>query len=61
MNVDAVPVDPSPLMDQFDNDKDGIITLVEYRVATQANFDRIDTDRDGIATEVEMRAAGIIK
>ena len=61
VNVDAVPVDPSPLMNQFDSDKDGIITLVEYRVATQANFDRIDTDRDGIATEVEMRAAGIIR
>ena len=61
VNVDAVPVDPAPLMNQFDSDKDGIITLVEYRVATQANFDRIDTDRDGIATDVEMRAAGIIR
>lgn len=61
VNVEAVPVDPSPLMNQFDSDRDGIITLVEYRIATQANFDRIDTDRDGVATDVEMRAAGIIK
>ncbi len=61
VNVEAVPVDPAPLMSQFDSDRDGIITLVEYRIATQANFDRIDTDRDGIATDVEMRAAGIIE
>ena len=61
VNVEAIPTDPTPLMNKFDSDKDGIITLIEYRVATQANFDRIDTDRDGIATEVEMRAAGVIK
>ena len=61
VNVDAVPVDPAPLMNQFDADRDGIITLIEYRVGTQANFDRIDTDRDGIVTDVEMRAAGIVQ
>lgn len=61
VNVEAVAVDPAPLMNQFDSDGDGIITLVEYRIGTQANFDRIDTDRDGIATDVEMRAAGIRK
>lgn len=61
VNTEAVPVDPSPLMNQFDTDRDGIITLIEYRIATQANFDRIDTDRDGMATDVEMRAAGIIE
>ena len=61
VNVQAIPTDPTPLINKFDNDKDGIITLIEYRVVTQANFDRIDTAHDGIATEVEMRAAGVIK
>ena len=61
VNVEAMPVDTAPMMQQFDTDRDGIITLVEYRIGTQANFDRIDSDRDGIATEVEMRAAGIAK
>ena len=61
VNVEAVPVDPAPLMNRFDADRDGVITLVEYRVSTQANFDRIDTDRDGVVTDVEMRAAGIVQ
>lgn len=58
-NPSAIPVDATPLMNQFDTDRDGIITLVEYRIATQANFDRVDSDRDGVVTDMEMRAAGI--
>ena len=58
-NPSAIPTDASPLMTQFDTDKDGIITLVEYRISTQANFDRVDSDRDGVITDMEMRAAGI--
>lgn len=60
-NPDALPVNPDPLMQQFDSDRDGAVTLVEYRIATQGNFDRIDTDRDGIVTPMEMRAAGIAR
>ena len=58
-NPSAIPVDATPLMTQFDTDRDGIITLVEYRISTQANFDRVDSDRDGVITDMEMRAAGI--
>ena len=58
-NPGAIPIDAAPLMQQFDRDKDGTITLIEYRISTQANFDRIDSDRDGVVTQVEMRAAGI--
>ena len=58
-NPSAIPVDATPLMTQFDTDRDGIITLVEYRIATQANFDRVDSDRDGVITDMEMGAAGI--
>ena len=53
--------DASPFLTRFDTNKDGRIVLVEYRAATQANFDRIDADRDGIVSVAEMRAAGIIK
>lgn len=56
-----VQADPDPLMAQFDTDRDGVVTLVEYRIVTQANFDRIDTDRDGIVSPAEMRAANIIR
>lgn len=58
-NPSAIPTDATPLMTQLDSDRDGVITLVEYRVATQTNFDRIDSDRDGVITEMVMRAAGI--
>ena len=60
-NPDAISVSADPLMQQFDTDKDGSITLVEYRIATQANFDRIDSDRDGVVTPVEMQSAGIVR
>lgn len=60
-NPDAIAVSADPLLQQFDTDKDGAITLVEYRIATQGNFDRIDSDRDGLVTQLEMQAAGIIR
>ncbi len=60
-STDAMPVDPAPLLAQFDSDRDEIITLVEYRIVTQANFDRVDSDRDGVITDAEMRAAGILR
>lgn len=61
VNPGGIAVDPSPLMSQLDSDRDGTITLVEYRIVTQGNFDRIDTDRDGVVTPAEMRTARIIR
>jgi Ca2+-binding EF-hand superfamily protein len=60
VNPQAIPADPAPLMQAFDGNGDGIITLVEYRVRTQANFDSVDVDRDGMVTNSEMQAAGIV-
>ena len=60
-NPDAISVSADPLMQQFDTDRDGAITLVEYRIATQSNFDRIDSDRDGVVTPLEMQSAGIVR
>lgn len=60
-NPDAIPVTAEPLMQQFDSDRDGIITLVEYRIATQGNFNSVDSDRNGIITDAEMRAGGIVR
>ena len=59
VNENALQVDPAPVMAELDTDRDGVITLVEYRIATQGNFDRIDSDRDGVVTNAEMLAAGI--
>ena len=47
-------VDVSAEMTRFDSNRDQIITLVEYRTATLANFDRLDTDKDGILTPAEI-------
>jgi hypothetical protein len=47
-------IDVSPEMNRFDSNRDQIITLVEYRTATLANFDRLDLDKDGILTSAEL-------
>jgi len=51
--------DVTPIMTRLDANRDQVVTLVEYRAATLANFDRLDTDHDGIVTAAEMRAGGI--
>ena len=51
--------DVAPIMTRLDANRDEVVTLVEYRAATLANFDRLETDHDGIVTGAEMRAGGI--
>lgn len=46
-------VDVSAEMTRFDGNRDQIITLVEYRTATLANFDRLDVDKDGNLSAAE--------
>ena len=52
--------DVAPIMTRLDSNRDQVVTLVEYRAATLANFDRLDTDHDGVVTAAEMRAGGIV-
>ena len=47
------------IMNRLDSNRDQVVTLVEYRAATLANFDRLDTDHDGVVTAAEMRAGGL--
>jgi hypothetical protein len=51
-------IDVSPEMNRFDGNRDQIITLVEYRTTTLANFDRLDVDKDGILTAAELSKMG---
>lgn len=46
--------DVGPMMTRFDGNRDQVITMVEYRAATLANFDRLDTDKDGVLTGAEI-------
>ena len=48
-----------PMIQRFDSNRDGKISLVEYRAGTLVNFDRLDADKDGVVTPAEMRAGGI--
>ena len=48
-----------PMLARMDGNRDSQLSLVEYRVATLANFDRLDTDKDGVVTPAEMKAGGI--
>ena len=47
-------IDVSAEMIRFDSNRDQIITLVEYRTTTLANFDRLDLDKDGVLTAAEL-------
>jgi Ca2+-binding EF-hand superfamily protein len=49
------------MLQRFDSNHDGVISLVEYRAGTLANFDKLDTDKDGVVTPAEMKAGGLIK
>lgn len=55
------PANSAPVLAQTDLNRDGQITMVEFRAGKLINFDRMDTDKDGIVTPAEMRAAGLIK
>ncbi|GMN13854.1 hypothetical protein [Altererythrobacter sp. MTPC7] len=50
---------PVPTVRDFDRDGDGIISLIEYRIRTQDNFDRYDQVRDGTMSAAEMQSAGM--
>ena len=50
-----------PVIQHFDSNRDNVITIIEYRTGTLANFDKMDTDKDGVVTPTEMRAAGLKK
>lgn len=61
LQLPAAPVSAAPVLTQNDLNRDGQVTLVEYRTAKLGNFDRVDTDKDGSASVAEMKAAGVIK
>jgi Ca2+-binding EF-hand superfamily protein len=61
MGVTTAPTNAAPILVSNDLNRDGRITLVEFRTAKLANFDRMDADKDGIVSVAEMRAAGLIK
>jgi hypothetical protein len=61
LNVPAPAANAAPVIAQHDLNKDGSVTLVEYRTTKLRNFDRMDTDQDGIVSVAEMKAAGLIK
>lgn len=50
-------IDVSPLMNRFDQNRDQVVTLIEWRAGTLANFDKLDTDHDGVVTAAEAAAA----
>lgn len=59
--MNASQPDASPVLAQVDRNRDGQVTLVEFRSGKLVNFDRMDADKDGVVSLAEMRAAGLIK
>ena len=54
-------VDARPIISQYDANRDGSVSVVEYRSVKLSRFDGVDTDKDGIASIAEQRASGLIK
>ena len=48
--------DAAPFLARFDADKDGSITLEEFRTPTLANFSRLDVNQDGTVSPAEADA-----
>ncbi|HTK57594.1 MAG TPA: EF-hand domain-containing protein [Sphingomicrobium sp.] len=48
--------DAKPFLDRFDANKDGEISLEEFRTPTMANFARMDLNHDGTVTPAEANA-----
>ena len=61
LNLPTMPVDATPLLSTVDLDRNGRVTLVEYRTGKLRNFDRMDADKDGVVSVAEMKAGGLIK
>ena len=57
----GIKPDAKPMIARMDLNKDGKVTLVEYRGGTLVNFDRLDADKDGIVSGAEMKASGIAR
>jgi Ca2+-binding EF-hand superfamily protein len=55
------PPNPAAILGPADFNRDGQVTLVEFRTLKLANFDRMDADKDGVVSVAEMKAAGLIK
>ena len=61
LSTQPPPPNPGAVLTQTDGNRDGQVTLVEYRTGKLANFDKMDADRDGIVSVAEMKAGGLIK
>lgn len=61
LRMNVAPPNAAPVLAQTDTNRDGQVTLVEYRAGKLLNFDRMDTDKDGVVSVAEMKAAGLIK
>lgn len=57
--IAAIPIkaDATPVLDRFDTNKDGKVSLAENRAPALAQFDRADTNKDGTLSVAEQKAA----
>lgn len=56
MEAPATSTSAQPVLNRMDSNRDSLISIVEHRTATLANFDRLDVDRDGKVTAAELNA-----
>ena len=61
INSAPAKVNSAPLLAEVDLNRDGSVTLIEYRAGKLVKFDRMDTDKDSVISVAELRAGGVIK
>ena len=48
--------DATPMLNRLDGNKDGKISMVEYRGPASSQFDKLDTNKDGVLSVEEQKA-----
>ncbi len=59
--MNAPQPNAAPVLTQVDGNRNGQVSLIEYRVGKLVNFDQMDRDKDGVVSVAEMKAGGLIK
>ena len=59
--IQPVQASAQPMLKDYDTNRDGKVTQIEFRTVKLTRFDAVDTDKDGIASLIEQRAAGLVK